>query len=174
MFTNESTRRNVHVLLALCVMGVTLLAAGCSSSRAPLTTSPSSTPSSSVDASPKPSVSATPAQSGTDASGGAIGSTLTITPGSKPTVGGIAKPTDAEAIAGAKKVLLEDEGAAVSSAKVTAQTQDSKGRWWVLLDVTVPSLGDEKVIVTFDGKKWDEQIFGMDINNEDLPADVKF
>jgi hypothetical protein len=176
MLVNESTRRNVRALLTALAVAATFLAAGCSSSRAPVTTSPvPSTSASPVATSqPQPSAATTPAQPGVDAAGGAIGTTLTITPGTKPAVGTIPKPTDAEVIAAAKTVLAKNEDAAVTSGKVLARTQDAKGHWWVLVSVTVPSLGEEKAILTFDGKKWDDTAFGLDINNEDLPADVKF
>jgi hypothetical protein len=176
MLVNESTRPSVRALLTASAVAVALFAAGCSSSRAPVTASPASTTSSSPVATsqPQPSAPATPAQPGVDAAGGAIGSTLTISTGTKPTIGSIPKPTDAEVIAAAKSVLAKNEDAVVSSGKVLAQTQDAKGHWWVLVSVVVPSLGDEKAILTFDGKKWDDTAFGLDINNEDLPADVKF
>ena len=176
MFANESTRRSMRAVLTACAVAVTFLAAGCSSSRAPVTASPAPTTSSSPVATsqPQPSVQTTPAQPGVDAAGGAIGTTLTITPGTKPTIGSIPKPTDAEVIAAAKSVLAKNEDAAVSSAKVISRTQDSKGHWWVLVSVTVPTLGEEKAILTFDGKKWDDTAFGLGINNEDLPVDVKF
>lgn len=179
MFSDHSPRRGLRLVLAVCAVVVLAAMTACAPSRAPITTAtqPSTSAASpTVAATTTPSSTAPTAavQTGTDAAGGAIASTLTITHQSKPAVGGIAKPTDAEAIDALKKVLAKEEDAQVSAATVTASTQDHKGTWWVLYDVTVPSLGDEKAILTFNGKKWEEEIFGMAINNDDLPADVKF
>jgi hypothetical protein len=110
-----------------------------------------------------------------DCAGGAVSSTLTVgATSSKPQIGSIPRPSDAAAIAGAKKTLLDIEGVTLSSAKVVSMTQDKKGVWWVLLATTDKEAGPAKAVVSFDGKKWDENVYGLEINDDDLPPDVRF
>ena len=103
-----------------------------------------------------------------------IGSTLTVTPGKKAATSKSGAPTDATVIAQAKDLLAVDQDADVRSASVISRTKDSAGHWWFLLSVNVLKIGDQKAVITFDGKKWDDRIFGSKINNADLPKDVRF
>jgi hypothetical protein len=155
------------------------VAVGCSPSAKPPVGQPlqvsgatSSTPSTATA-----SASATPTTptKTVDCAGGAVSSTLTVgTTGSKPQIGSIPRPSDAAAIAGAKKALYDIEGATLTSAKVVSMTQDKKGQWWVLLATTDKETGSAKAVVSFDGKKWEENVYGFEINDEDLPPDVRF
>lgn len=109
-----------------------------------------------------------------DCAGGAVSSTLTVgASSSKPQIGSIARPSDAAAIAGAKKAILDIEGATVS-AEVVSMTQDKKGQWWVLLKTSDKESGPAQAVVSFDGKQWEESVYGYEINDEDLPPDVRF
>lgn len=104
-----------------------------------------------------------------------MSSTLTVgASSSKPQIGSIPRPSDAAAIAGAKKALFDAEGVTLSSAKVVSMTQDKKGQWWVLLATTDKESGAAQAVVSFDGKKWDDNVNGLEINDEDLPPDVRF
>lgn len=157
---------------------VTAVAVGCSPSGKTPTSQPlqvsgaaSSTPSTTAAV---PATQTTPTKT-VDCAGAAVSSTLTVgATGSKPQIGSIARPSDAVVIAGAKKVLLEIEGAKLSSAKVVSMTQDKAGRWWVLLSTMDKETGAAKAVISFDGKEWEENVYGYEINDEDLPPDVRF
>jgi hypothetical protein len=163
---------------------VASFAAGCSpSAKAPVSQPlqvsgvASSTASTATAQSTTASVSATkttPTKT-VDCAGGAVSSTLTVgATSSKPQIGSIPRPSDTAAIAGAKKVLLEIEGATLASAKVVSMTQDKKGVWWVLLATIDKESGPAQAVVSFDGKKWEENVYGLEVNDEDLPPDVRF
>lgn len=153
-----------------------LLVAGCASSSTPASTSttPESTSTattSSPAATAAPQATASPT---VDAAGGAISSTLTVGSPQKQ-IGKIPRPVDTVAAEAARKVLLANhEGTGLKTAWVMGMTQDSKGTWWVL--VNLRDSGDRAIaaVVTYNGKKWQEQIAGDVINNSDLPKDVRF
>ena len=167
-----------RVILLASALGLALLAGGCGSSSGPKSTS--SEPAASTTATTPLQSAGTSAmtkskQSGTDAAGGAIASTLTVTKGSKEPAGGKSgHPSDAKVISEAKDLLAVDQDADVRSASVIARTQDSQGHWWFLLSVNVQQLGEQKAVITFDGKTWDDRVFGSKINDADLPKDVRF
>jgi hypothetical protein len=184
--------RTVAALLIACAALATAAAlVGCSASRAPLATDASpatSTPAATASATasataagtpasgqPAAGGSATVAQPKVDAAGGAIGAPVTPSGKSnKPVVGIVGRPRDAAAQRAVVQVLSETEGAKVRSASVTGMTQDSKGNWWVLLNVDEISLGPSKAVIWYDGKKWNEAVFGVSIDQSDLPKDVNF
>lgn len=177
MITRTDARR-----LAACLLASSLLAAaaglsGCSSSRAPLpasqTQAASMTPTASTSASPSATASDTQPPK-TDASGAAIGATVTVSGAKKPQIGKIPRPTDATAIEQVKKVVADNDSVKVTSAKVLAMTQDTKGTWWVLLSIVEDQSGPTKAVIVFDGKKWDYAAEGDPIDTSDLPPDVKF
>lgn len=181
--SNAQDRRLAKFVLGVSAVGLALSAAGCSSSSAPKTATPQPTatatstapPTTTTTASQTAGSSTTSQQPSTDAAGAAISSTLTVTPDSKkPAASKSGAPSDATVIAHAKDLLAVDQDANVSSASVTSRTKDSQGHWWFLLSVNVVNLGDQKAVITFDGKSWDDPVFGSLINNDDLPKDVRF
>ena len=177
MFTKVPIRRVAAVLAIACAASVTVLSSGgCATSRAPLasqsSTSTAPVTSSTPTASSTPST--TPAQVTTDAAGGAIGAPVTVSGKKKPQIGTIARPTDAVAVAKAKKLVADNDGVAVTSAQVVAMTQDTKGAWWVLLSVKEEQTGAGQAVVSFNGKAWAFQASGPTVDSTDLPKDVKF
>jgi hypothetical protein len=82
--------------------------------------------------------------------------------------------SDAEIAIAARKVLKANEGVTLASAKVVSTTSDSKGVTWVLLDVLDSKGNHAQAVITYDGKKWDEAVYGQSVSTGDLPPDVKF
>ena len=110
-----------------------------------------------------------------DMEGGAISNTLTIGSGSsKSTRPGIARPSDPAAVSNGIRVLLADDDISKgANAKVRAMTQDRAGHWWVLLDVSDAGAKGQGVVV-FDGKAWQDVVYGEKVTDSDLPPDVHF
>jgi hypothetical protein len=161
------------------VLLLAITAAGCATqpSRAPLSAAPEATPA--VVASSPPASGATTAPtppSGTDAAGGAMGGSLTIgSAGKSAGRGRIARPSEMSATDATVKYARESEGiGTVKSVGVLGMTQDKKGTWWVLVAITDSEMGSNRAVMTFDGKVWDDMIFGEGITNDDLPPDVRF
>ena len=163
-------------IFALSILLFVGVLAGCSGPRTPLpATPPSATAPTTAPATPSSrSTTDATAPPRVDASGAALGSTISVSGASKPAIGKIARPTHAATVAAAKRVLAENEGATVTSMQVVAMTQDTKGTWWVLLTVNDAQLGKTKLVVWFDGTRWDEQVYATTISDTDLPSGVKF
>jgi glucose/arabinose dehydrogenase len=163
--------------ISLCVL-LALALSACSASRASQTAPAASSGQAAHPASPAPEPAAT-AKSATptpspDAAGAAVGTPVVPSGKQKPQVGKIARPSDDKAIEEAKKLLRANEDAKVRSATVTAMTQDSRGRWWVLLAVDDADSGAVQAVLVFDGKKWDDVVYAVTVQTTDLPPDVTF
>jgi hypothetical protein len=74
----------------------------------------------------------------------------------------------------AQRLLRGEEEANITSGKVVGATQDKSGAWWFKLDVTEATQGQMKAVIVWNGKGWEETVFGPDIAPEDLPRDVSF
>ena len=172
----EGRRSKVGVLVAaLALSALVLFATGCSSSSKPIASSSSSSSGTTSHVATIPAAAQTSGTPKTDASGGEIASGLTVSGDKKKApVGAVARPSDATVVSHAKELLSADQGATVRSASVSAGTQDSKGTWWILLSVQTKNLGVQKAVITFDGKHWDDPVFGSGISDTDLPKDVRF
>jgi hypothetical protein len=178
----ETTSRTTLARIALAgALFLAAGAAGCASKAAvpsptSSTTSAISTPAVASPATPgaQPPVSAPPT---VDAAGAAIGKSLTVG-SAKPKAarpGGIARPTSAVAIGEAIRLLRKDQGiGSVRSISVRGMTQDKKGHWWILIAVTDATTGSNEAVVAFDGKTWDDPVFGQGITDDNLPPDVRF
>jgi hypothetical protein len=167
-----------HLAGALALL-LAVVAAGCASqsSRAPLSAATEATPAVSASSSPAAQTTTAPTPpSGTDAAGAAMGGSLTIgSAGKSAGRGGIARPSDKAATDATVKYARESEGiGTVKSVGVLGMTQDKKGTWWVLLAITDSEMGSNRAVMTFNGKAWDNMIFGEGISNDDLPPDVRF
>jgi hypothetical protein len=167
-----------RLALAAAFLGA-VVAAGCapsaSQSVAPSATAPAAVAPPSTTPSVAPSTTTTTAPP-VDASGAAIGKSLTVGSAKETSqIGKIARPSDKTALAESIKVLQQDQQIGkVKSASVRGMTQDKKGRWWVLLTVTDDLAGTNQVVMTYDGKSWQDSIMGAEVNDDDLPADVRF
>jgi hypothetical protein len=172
--------RIVKTSVVLVAIVAALVLAGCGgNSRAPLPESAAPTPaetttqpSASATTAPSASTVATPAS--TDSEGGAIGKPVTITKGKKPQVGKVAQPSDSQTIAQAKKLLASDQGVSATKVVVEGRAQDKAGTWWILLTVTDSSGSVEKLVLTYDGKAWDDPVYGDQVTTTDLPPGVGF
>ena len=172
----EGRRSKVGVLVsALVLSALVAFAAGCSSSSKSTASSPSTGSATTSHIATTPAAAQTSGTPKTGASGGEIASGLTVSGNKKKApVGAVAEPSDATVISHAKELLSADQDASVRSASVSASTQDSKGTWWILLSVQTKNLGTQKAVLTFDGKHWDDPVFGSGISDTDLPKDVRF
>jgi len=173
--TRKLRRARVIALLFFVVAGA--LAGGC----AHRASAPPNTPKAAVQPAPAASAAPTPGASNAaqspkvDMEGGAISNTLTIGSASSKSVRpGIARPGDAAAVSNGIRVLLADDDISKgATASVRSMTQDKAGHWWVLLDVN-DSGAKGQGVVTFDGKAWQDVIYGETVTNSDLPPDVHF
>jgi len=166
----------VRLTVAVALLG-SLGATACSpkvvAPVAPSATAPAATTSATPPSQPSASTTSAPK---VDASGGAIGASLTVgSAGKSGHIGTIPRPSDKVALAKGVKALQDDgQIGKVKSVSVRSMTQDKKGRWWVLLNVTDDTAGTNEAVVSFDGKSWTDVAIGAGISNDDVPPDVRF
>jgi hypothetical protein len=177
---NVKTATRILLLSATAALFVALAATGCG--RRSGQTPQAATPAQATQTVVTPSTPATPAAAGSfsttggvDAAGAAAGAPLTVGSASKSARGGIPRPADKTATSIAVS-LLHGEGqiGRVRSISVRSMTQDKKGHWWVLIAIQDDMAGKNQVVLTYDGKGWDDAVFGEGVSNDDLPPDVRF